>query len=152
MKNSIDLIGRLLLGFIFVYEAYDSVFYFAFTKEKMTYFGLTWNQDFLLVAAIILLILGGTLLLTGYRAQLGVILLLIYWIPVTFTVHSFWNDPYACKAIYPCYDRTEDLRRLQSILFVKNLAITGGLLMVYANGIGKYGIKKIFATARVPGK
>lgn len=152
MKNIFDLIGRILLGFIFLFEAYDSIFYFAFTKEKMSYFGLTWNQDYLLISAIVLLILGGTLLLTGYRVQLGVIMLLLYWVPVTFTVHSFWNDPYDCEAIYPCYDRIEELRRLQSILFMKNLAITGGLLMVYANGTRKYSIKRLFATAKVPGQ
>ncbi|NBC08402.1 MAG: DoxX family membrane protein [Bacteroidetes bacterium] len=138
MKDFIDLLGRALLSFIFLYEAYDSIFYFQATKEKMTAYGLTWQQDFVLVGAIILLLLGGTLLLIGYRTGFAMFILLCYWIPVTFIVHSFWNDP-------------EPARRLQSIMFMKNLAIVGGMLMVWANGTGKYSIKRLFATTRVPG-
>jgi putative oxidoreductase len=138
MKDVIDLLGRALLSFIFLYEAYDSIFYFQATKERMTAYGLTWQQDFVLVGAIILLLLGGTLLLIGYRTGFAMFILLCYWIPVTFIVHSFWNDP-------------EPARRLQSIMFVKNLAIVGGMLMVWANGTGKYSIKRLFATTRVPG-
>lgn len=123
MKDLIDLLGRALLSFIFLYEAYDSIFYFKATKAKMTLYGLTWQQDLLLAGAIVLLLLGGTLLLIGYRTSFAMFLLLCYWIPVTFIVHSFWNDP-------------EPERRLQSILFMKNLAIVGGLLMVWANGTG----------------
>ncbi|MDX1942818.1 MAG: DoxX family protein [Saprospiraceae bacterium] len=138
MKNIVDLIGRILLSFIFLYDAYDSIFYFKATKVKMTAYGLTWNQDFLLIAAIFLLILGGLFVLLGYRARFGAILLLLYWIPVTFIVHSYWNDP-------------EPERRLQALLFSKNLAIIGGLLMVWANGTGKYSVRKILATTRVRG-
>ena len=31
------------MAFIFLFEAYDSVFFFKATKIKMTYYGLTWN-------------------------------------------------------------------------------------------------------------
>ena len=105
----------------------------------MTLYGLTWNQDLQLVGAIILLLLGGTLVLLGYRSGLGAVLLLLYWIPVTLIVHSWWNDPI-------------DEQRLQAILFMKNLAITGGLLMVLVNGSGRYSIKRLFATTKVPKK
>lgn len=138
MKDIIDLLGRAMLAFIFLYEAYDSIFYFQATKEKMTFYGLNWQQDLLLGAAIFLLILGGTLLLIGYRTGFAMFILLCYWIPVTFIVHSFWNDP-------------ESARRLQSILFMKNIAIVGGMLMVWANGTGKYSIRRLFATTKVPG-
>ncbi|NJL77163.1 MAG: DoxX family membrane protein [Saprospiraceae bacterium] len=151
MKNIVDLIGRIFLGFIFIFEAYDALFYFKANKMAMAYYGLTWRQDLLLTGAIAFLILGGTLLLTGYRAKLGALLLLCYWIPLTFTVHSFWNDPVDCQVLYPCYNQSDNFRRLQSIFFMKNLAIIGGLLMVAANGTGKYSIKRLFATARVRG-
>ena len=137
MKDIIDLIGRVFMAFIFIYEAYDSMFYFKETKETMSSYGLTWNQDMLLTGAIILLIFGGTLVLLGYRTGLGVTLLLLYWIPVTFIVHSWWNDP-------------PDEERLQAILFMKNIAITGGLLVIWVNGSGRYSIRRLFATTRVP--
>ena len=138
MKDIIDLIGRVLLSVIFIFDAYDSIFYYQDTKEKMASYGLTWQQDLLLIGAITLLILGGTLLLIGYRSSLGSFLLLMYWVPVTFIVHSFWNDP-------------ESIRRIQSILFMKNIAIIGGLLMVLVNGSGRYSVRKLFATYKVPG-
>ncbi|MCB0627354.1 MAG: DoxX family protein, partial [Saprospiraceae bacterium] len=68
----------------------------------------------------------------------GVLLLLLYWLPVTFIVHSFWNDP-------------EPEKRLQAILFMKNIAVVGGLLMVWVNGSGRFSIRRLFATTRVPG-
>ncbi len=138
MKNSVDLIARFFLSFMFLYEAYDSIYYFQSTKLKMTEYYLTWRQDLLLVGSIIFLIMGGLMLLTGYRARFGALLLICYWAPVTFIVHSFWNDP-------PDADR-----RLQAILFMKNMSIIGGLLMVWVNGAGKYSIRRIFATSRVP--
>lgn len=138
MKDFIDLIGRILMAFIFLYDAYDSIFYFKATKDKMTSYGLNWNQDLLLSSAIFLLLLGGTLLLIGYRTRFAAALLLLYWLPVTLIVHSYWNDP-------------EPFKRLQSLLFMKNMAIVGGLLLIWANGTGRFSIKRLFATTRVPG-
>jgi len=47
MKDIIDLIGRILLSFIFLYEAYDSIFYFKETKKVMTgesKFTIIWSD------------------------------------------------------------------------------------------------------------
>ncbi len=155
VRNIIDLIGRVLISFIFFYEAYDSFVYFGRTVKKMEYYGLTWNQDALLWGAILLLILGGLSVLTGYRAKLGAFLLLCYWIPLTFTVHDFWNVPVTCEFHISCPDigleGTDLYRRLQGFLFMKNLAIIGGLLILLVNGSGPLSIRKIFATTYVPG-
>jgi putative oxidoreductase len=136
MKDVTDLIARMLISFIFLFEAYDSIKFFKTTKIQMTEYGITWQQDFLLMSAIFLLILGGLLVLVGYRSKLGAVLLLIYWIPVTFIVHSWWNDPI-------------DVQRAESFAFMKNIAIIGGLLMVFVNGSGRYSIRRLFATTRV---
>jgi putative oxidoreductase len=132
MKDVADLIGRIFLAFIFLFEAYDSIAFFRANKEMMTEYGITWNQDFLMYSSILLLILGGVLILIGYRTSLGAICLLIYWIPLTFVLYSFWND-------------AEDIRRLNSLMFMKNMAIAGGLLMLYVNEAGRYSVKRIFA-------
>jgi len=137
MKDVIDLIGRILISIIFLYEAYDSMFYFQETKEVMTSYGVTWNQDFLIISSIICLVLGGLLLLLGYRPGFGSFLILLYWIPVTFVAHSFWNDP-------------PENQRIEAILFMKNLAIIGGLMLVYVNGSGRYSVKRLFATTKIP--
>ena len=136
MRDVIDLIGRIFLSATFLFEAVDSLRFFAKTKETMTQFGITWNQDMLLYGAIFLLLAGGLMVLTGYRSTLGVVLLLLYWTPVTFLVHDFWNSPQAEI-------------RLQSVLFMRDLAIIGGLLMLAGKGSGRYRIKRLLATTRV---
>lgn len=99
-------------------------------------YGLTWRQDLLLVGAIILLVLGGLMVLIGYRSSFGAILLILYYLPVTLIVHSFWNDPVK-------------VQRIQAIMFMKNIAIMGGLLMIIVNGSGRYSIKRLLATLKV---
>lgn len=136
MKNVYDLIGRILVSLIFIFEAVDSIVYFKQTKLIMTEYGIHWRKDLLLVGAIIFLILGGLLLLTGYRIKLGAFLLLLYWLPVTFIVHSFWNDP-------------QEVQRVHSIYFMKNLGIAGALFLMIANGSGKFSIKRLMIVMRI---
>lgn len=77
------------------------------------------------------------MVLIGYRTTLGAILLLIYWVPVTLIVHDFWNT------------HTNLELRQESIMFMKNFAIIGGLLMLIGKGGGRYSIRRLFATTRV---
>jgi putative oxidoreductase len=137
MKDISTLIGRILIGFIFLFEAYDSIAFFHPTKKLMTLNGLTWQQDILLITSIVVLIIGGVLVLLGYFANVGAFLLLLYWFPLTFIVYSWWNDP-------------EDIRRLNSILFMRNLAICGGLFLLMAHGAGKYSVRRMIHVLRLP--
>ena len=138
MKDILDVIGRLFISFIFLYEAYDTIAFPGTTKQLMTDHGLVWGQDLWYLAGAFVLVLGGILILIGYRSGFGAILLLLYWIPVTFLVHDYWNAPDA-------------ERRMEAILFMKNIAITGGLLMVLVNGSGRYSVRRLFATSKVRG-
>ena len=136
MRDITDLIGRIFLSAIFIFEAIDTILYFEKTKIIMTQYGIPDYQEFFLYSAIFLLVCGGLMVLFGYRSTLGVLLLLIYWVPVTFLVHAFWTYP-------------SDQLRLQSILFMKDIAIIGGLLMLAGKGSGRYSIKRLFATTKV---
>jgi putative oxidoreductase len=136
MRDLLDLIGRVFLSAIFLFEAADSLVNFDKTKTTMAEHGLTWNQDMLLAGAISFLILGGVMVLIGYRTALASLLLLVYWLPVTFIVHDFWNY-------------SGEVLRTQSIFFMKNIAIAGGLLMLVGKGSGRYSVKRLLATTRV---
>jgi putative oxidoreductase len=136
MNDILDLIARIFLAFLFLFEGVDSILFYDATMEKMTKYGLTFQQDIFLVGSTILLLWGGIFLLIGYRASFAAILLLIYWAPLTFIIHSFWNDPV-------------EIRRIQTVLFMKNIAIIGGLLMVVVNGSGKYSIKRLLDNRRL---
>ena len=137
MRDITDLIGRIFLSAIFIFEAFDTMLFFGKTKDVMTEHGLTWNQDLLLFGAIFLLTMGGLMVLFGYRSVVGAMMLLLYWVPVTLIVHDFWNT------------HTHTELRIQSILFMKNFAIIGGLLMLVGKGSGRYSIRRMFATTRV---
>lgn len=54
MKDIMDLMARIFLSLIFLWEAYDSIKYFKSTKIAMTGYGITWRQDLLLSGAIFL--------------------------------------------------------------------------------------------------
>lgn len=137
MKNVADLLGRIFIAFIFLYEVYDTIGFYKQTKQTMTDYNISWNQDVLLIGILIILILGSIMVLIGYLTTLGAILLLFYWIPFTFIVYSFWDDP-------------EEIRRLQSLYFMRNMAIAGGLLLLVANGSGKYSVKRLLHVMRLP--
>ena len=92
MKDVTDLLARIFISLIFLWEAYDSIVHYSGAKTSMTAYGVTWRQDLLLSGAIFLLIFGGILVLLGYRSKFGAVLLLIYYIPFTLIVYSFWND------------------------------------------------------------
>jgi putative oxidoreductase len=122
---------------IFIFEAVDSIMYAEQTKMTMAQYGILWRQDLLLYLSIIMLTIGALMLLTGYRVKFGVWLLLLYWLPVTFIVYSFWND-------------AVDVRRLHAIFFMRNMAIAGGLLIIAAHGSGRYSIKRLFRVSKIP--
>lgn len=136
MKDLVDLIARLCISAIFFYEAYDSIAFAKSTKAKMTDYGITWQQDTLFIMAASLLVIGAIFLLIGYRARLAAVLLLLYWLPLTFIIHSFWNDP-------------EDIRRVQSILFMNDIAIAGGLLLISIHGSGRWSVRRLLDSRRI---
>ncbi len=137
MKDYIDLIARIFISFIFLYEAYDSIVFFGKTKETMTQYGISWNQDMLLYGLIFILLLGSLMILVGYYASVGGFLILLYWLPFTFIVYSFWNDPI-------------ELRRVNSLYFMRNLGVMAALLLLMVNGAGKLSVKRIIHTLKLP--
>ncbi len=137
MKASADLIARIFIAFLFFFEAYDTIKFFKDTKEALDIYKITWNQDMLISGGIFVLILGATLILIGYRARLGAFLLLLYWIPITFIAYSWWND-------------AEAVRRVNSLIFMRNIAIAGGLLVIFVNGSGDYSVKRLLNVMRYP--
>lgn len=76
-----------------------------------------------LLGAIGVEVVGGLSVLVGFFARLGALALFSFLIPTTVIFHAFWAVP-------------EAHQQIQMIMFMKNLAIMGGLLMVVAFGPG----------------
>jgi putative oxidoreductase len=137
MKDITELLARILIAFVFIYEALDALVFFGKTKSTMTAYGIVWQQDLLLRFLIFILIVGGILVLIGYYARVGAFLLLLYWLPFTLIVYSFWDDG-------------PEFKRLHALYFMRNLALCGGLFLLIANGAGKYSIKSLLYTMKLP--
>lgn len=116
------LIGRLLLCIIFIVAGIGKFLNYNATLDYMAAQGITFTAFFLIVAAIIE-ILGGLSLLLGYKTRIGALVLFLYLIPVTVLFHNFWSLEGAD-------------RQAQFVEFLKNLAILGGLAYVANAGPG----------------
>jgi putative oxidoreductase len=67
---------------------------------------------------------GGLSVLLGYRARLGGWLIALFLVPVTIIMHKFWlvGDPM--------------MAQIQMILFMKNVSMLGGALLISQFGAG----------------
>jgi putative oxidoreductase len=83
----------------------------------------------LLVVTILVELGAGLLLAIGYKARWAALAFAIWLIPVTLVFHKFWGIP-------------ADQVQMQSINFYKNVAILGGMLMVFAFGPGRYSVDR----------
>lgn len=59
MKDIAELLARILIAFVFIYEALDAIVFFNKTKATMTAYGIVWQQDLLLKFLIGILLVGG---------------------------------------------------------------------------------------------
>ena len=76
----------------------------------------------------VLAIAGGLSILLGYRAKLGAWLIVLFLIPVTLMLHKFWTvtDPM--------------MAQIQMILFMKNVSMLGGALLITGFGAGPFSL------------
>jgi len=72
----------------------------------------------------ILALAGGLSVLLGYHARFGAFLLLVFLVPVTLIMHRFWGVP------------DPQMRALQQVMFLKNLSMIGGALVLMYYGAG----------------
>lgn len=120
------LIGRLLMAPIFLLSAYSKVANFDATAAYMASKGLPMVQ-LLLGLSIVIELVGGLSLILGYKVRALAVLLILYLIPVTLTMHDFWMMQDSMQSQNNMYH------------FFKNLTIMGGLLYVAAIGSGCLG-------------
>ncbi len=121
MKDISTVLARVFLSLIFLASAFNKISNFEGTQEYMVSKGMPATK-FLLIGAILLLVFGGLSVLLGYKAKKGALLLIIFLIPATLIFHRDFSQ------------------QIEMIMFMKNLAILGGLLMIFANGAGKYSV------------
>jgi putative oxidoreductase len=114
-----QLMGRLLLSAIFIMAGISKIGAYAGTQGYMESMGV---PGVLLPLVIALEIGGGLAILVGWQARLSAFLLAGFCLLSALIFHADFGDP------------------MQSILFMKNLAIAGGLLTLCAGGAGAWSV------------
>ena len=82
----------------------------------------------LLAGAIAFLLVGSASLILGFKARIGAALLFVFLVLATYYFHDFWTFADAGE------------RQQQTIQFMKNLALMGGMLFIVANGAGPWSL------------
>jgi putative oxidoreductase len=127
MVSILALCGRVLMAALFLLSAFSKIGDYSGTLGYMESRGIPF-APFALFSAALLELIGGLSLLTGYRARTGALLLAVFLVPVTYLFH--FKVALGLPVGTPEY-------KFQMISALKNLAIMGGLLMVFGNGAGK---------------
>lgn len=124
LERVTPLVGRVLLATVFLYAGFGKITGFEATAGYMAAYGMPMTK-LLLVGAIVAELGGGLSILTGYKARWGAAALVLFTIPATLVFHAFWNISDPGQAY------------VEQLMFLKNLAIMGGLLMVVTFGPGR---------------
>jgi putative oxidoreductase len=115
-------LGRLLIALIFLISGWGKIFAFDATAAAMAARGMPATQ-ILLVAAIALELIGGLLLVIGWKARAAALALLVFVVPATLYFHNYWAFP-------------PEQQRNQRNHFLKNVAIGGALIFIIGVGAG----------------
>lgn len=142
MQKLLIVVGRICLSLIFLLSGIGKLIHWHETEQSLVnaindllnHTQIDWLHNLLngllpwtgelLILAVIFELLGGILVFSGYRPRLGALILAVFLIPTTLLCHHFWllqgND-----------------QEFQMVLFLKNLSIFGGLLILLASDTGK---------------
>ena len=140
VRTSAFAVARFLLSAVFLASAINKMFHwsefekilnatfndwitFGILPEMMQNVFMTFAYwtPFLLILSTSFELLGALFLLLGIKEKLGASLLILFLIPVTILFHPFW-----------LLEGSE--REIATPMFLKNLSIMGGLILVILNG------------------
>lgn len=128
VSDAAALVGRILLALIFITSGWGKIGGFEGTVAYIASKGLPLPQLGAIVAIVVELG-GGILLAIGYKARWAALAIGIFTLAAAIIFHNYWAVEAAQKMG-------------QQINFWKNVAITGGMLMVFAFGPGRYSLDK----------
>jgi len=109
------LMGRIIVGAYYIYNGISHFLKLNMMTEYAKSKGVPFPELSVAASGILLLVAGMSLLL-GYYPEVGVIALVLFFIPVTLMMHNFW-------AVGP------EAKVIQMINFSKNMALLGSALM-----------------------
>lgn len=115
----IFLIARIVLGSYYLFSASNHFFQMKMMAGYTASKGVPLPEAAVIVTGILLLI-GGITILTGYRPTIGIIALVIFFLPVTLIMHNFWAVD------------DQMMRMGEMVNFLKNIALLASAVMFLA--------------------
>lgn len=128
LQNATNLLGRLLLASLFLPAGISKLMGFEGTVGYFSSLGLA-VPALLAVAVITLEIVGGIALLVGFRTRISAVILALFTLGASVVGHAYWAVP-------------ADQVFVAKLLFYKNIAIIGGLLVLASAGAGALSIDR----------
>ena len=125
-QNALNFIGRLLVVSLFLPAGIAKIAGFEGTVGYFTSLGMA-TPTLAVVVSIVVEVLGGLGLLFGYQTRVVAIILAIFTLAASITGHAYWAVP-------------ADQAFVVQLLFFKNIAVIGGLLVIASAGAGKFSI------------
>lgn len=119
--------GRVLLAFIFVLSGFQKL---GDVAGNAAYIEMGGLPGFLIWPTIALEIIGGFALMAGIYARTAAVLLAGFTLVAGVLYH-----------LIPAGSAEGMMAQFQMIMFMKNVSIAGGLLLVLAMGPGAYSVK-----------
>ncbi|MBU3610341.1 DoxX family protein [Polynucleobacter wuianus] len=116
------LVARILLAAIFISAGLSKLAGFEGTVGYIASKGLP-APSLIAVLTIAIEVLGGIAIVIGYKVRVAGLMLAVFTLLAGFIFHNFW----AVSA---------DQAYIQNIMFMKNLSMAGGLLLLTVFGAG----------------
>jgi putative oxidoreductase len=125
-ENVLNLLGRIAIAALFLPAGLNKLMGVEGTTGYFSSLGLP-AVAILVWIVIAIEILGGVALILGYRTRLVAIALALFTLLASIAGHAFWAAP-------------ADAAFIAQLLFFKNIAIIGGLLVLASSGAGSISI------------
>lgn len=125
-QNALNLIGRLLVVALFLPAGLAKITGFVGTVGYFASLGIP-APTLALVVTIAVEVLGSLALLVGYQTRLVAIVMAIFTLAASVAGHAYWAVP-------------ADQAFVAQLLFFKNIAVIGGLLVLASAGAGAFSI------------
>ena len=126
LQNPLTLTGRLLLALLFLPAGLMKIGGFAGTVGYIASKGLPMPA-LGAVIAIAVEVLGGLALLAGFGTRVAALVLAVFTVAASVIFHAYWAVP-------------AEAQMVQQLMFFKNLAVVGGLLVLAAHGAGGWSV------------
>lgn len=126
IQNTLNLVGRLLLVALFLPAGLTKLTGFAGTVGYFGSLGIP-APTLAVVVTILIEVLGSIALLVGFQTRVVAIVMAIFTLAASIAGHAYWAAP-------------ADQAFVAQLLFFKNIAVIGGLLVLASAGAGAFSV------------